>query len=203
MRKITHIVIHCTATPMGREVSAKEIDRMHRQRGFAKIGYHYVIHLDGSVSEGRKLEEPGAHVAGHNATTIGISYVGGVDANDINKALDTRTAAQRDRLLKLVAELKSRFPAAEVLGHRDFPGVAKACPCFDTRKWWAEASKGAAPKAPAPAPDGVPAKAHKVARGETLYSIAKKYGSTVGKIAAVNPGINVNALKIGQVINLP
>ncbi|WP_336814821.1 N-acetylmuramoyl-L-alanine amidase [Bosea sp. MMO-172] len=84
MRDITHIVIHCTATPAGREVTIKEIDTWHRQAGFAKIGYHYVIHLDGSVSKGRPEEEVGAHVSGHNATTIGISYVGGVDANDVN-----------------------------------------------------------------------------------------------------------------------
>lgn len=194
MRKITHIVIHCTATPAGREVSVKEIDRWHRARGFAKIGYHFIVHLDGSISTGRKLEEPGAHVAGHNATTIGISYVGGVDANDVNKAIDTRTQAQKDALFRLVSDLKKQFPSAEVLGHRDFPGVAKACPSFDTRKWWSEASK-----APAPAPK----QAHKVAKGDTLYSLARKYGTTVGKITAANPGVNVRALQIGQVITLP
>lgn len=191
MRKITHIVIHCTATPAGREVTVKEIDRWHRARGFAKIGYHFIVHLDGSVSTGRKLEEPGAHVSGHNATTIGIAYVGGVDANDVNKAIDTRTQAQKDALFLLVSDLKRQFPNAEVLGHRDFPGVAKACPSFDTRKWWASASKPA------------PKKAHKVAKGETLYAVARKYGTTVGNIAAANPGIDVNSLKIGQVITLP
>lgn len=200
MRKITHIVVHCSATPNGKEVSAKEIDRWHRQRGFAKIGYHFVIHLDGSVSKGRELEEPGAHVSGHNATTIGICYVGGVDANDPKKALDTRTAAQRDRLFKLITELKKRFPDAEVLGHRDFPGVAKACPCFDTRKWWAEANKQATSAVTAPT---APKQAHKVAEGDTLYSIARKYGTTLGKLTAANPGVRVEALKIGQVINLP
>ena len=134
MRKITHLVVHCTATPAGKEVSVKEIDRWHRARGFAKIGYHYVIHLDGSISVGRKEEEAGAHVAGHNATTIGISYVGGVDANDVNKARDTRTPAQKEALVRLLRTLKTKYPSAEILGHRDFPGVAKACPSFDAKK---------------------------------------------------------------------
>lgn len=200
MRSISHIVLHCTASPEGREVSVKEIDRWHRQAGFAKIGYHYVIHLDGSISEGRPLEEAGAHVAGYNATTIGISYVGGVSANDVNIAKDTRTPAQKAAMFKLVSDLKARFPNAEVLGHRDFPGVSKACPCFDARKWWAEANRQAASAVTAPV---APKQAHKVAKGDTLYSIARKYGTTLGKLTAANPGVRSDALKIGQVINLP
>jgi len=137
MRKITHLVVHCTATPAGREVSVKEIDRWHRARGFAKIGYHYIVHLDGSISEGRKEEEAGAHVAGHNSTTIGITYVGGVDANDVKKAVDTRTPAQKEALTRLLRHLLSRYPTAKIVGHRDFPGVAKACPCFDAVKEYA------------------------------------------------------------------
>jgi len=129
----THIVIHCTATPEGRDVTAKDVDRMHRQRGFNGIGYHYVIKLDGTIEKGRPEDAIGAHVEGQNSTSIGISYVGGVDANDINKALDTRTEAQKKSLLKLIKQLREKYPKAQVLGHRDFPGVKKACPCFDAK----------------------------------------------------------------------
>jgi len=193
MRKITHIVIHCTATPAGKEVSVKEIDRWHRARGFAKIGYHYIIHLDGSVSVGRKEEEAGAHVAGHNATTIGISYVGGVDANDVNKARDTRTDAQKFAMARLVGELLARYPGAEVLGHRDFPGVAKACPCFDARAWWQEVS--AAPKEARTL--------YIVQHGDTLYSIAKDNGITLGKLVEANPGVDPKTLSVGMLLVIP
>lgn len=141
MRRITHIVVHASATPEGREVSAKEIDRWHRARGFRKIGYHYVIHLDGSVSEGRREVEAGAHVAGHNSNSIGICYIGGVERDDVKKPKDTRTDAQKVTMERLIRELLVRYPGAEVLGHRDFPGVAKACPCFDTRSWWTEVNE--------------------------------------------------------------
>ena len=203
MRKITHIVLHCTATPAGREVSLKEIDRWHRAAGFAKIGYHFVIHLDGTIDTGRPLEEAGAHVAGHNANTIGISYVGGVDANDVKKAVDTRTPAQKRAMELLVKDLKSRFPDAQVLGHRDFPNVAKACPCFDARAWWAEASKTPAAPATAPAPVKAPeAKTYTVGKGDSLSAIAKKQGVDLFRLAEINGRVNT-VLKIGEVLKLP
>lgn len=203
MRNITHIVLHCTATPEGREATVKEIDRWHRQAGFAKIGYHFVIHLDGTVSTGRPIEEAGAHVAGHNATTIGISYVGGVSANDVNIAKDTRTPAQKAAMERLVKDLKARFPAAEVLGHRDFPDVKKACPCFDARKWWAEVSKvPGIPGIPTPAAPAPKAKTYKVAKGDTLSGIAKKLGVDLFRLAEVNGRVNT-VLKIGEDLKLP
>jgi len=192
MRKITHIVIHCTATPAGKEVTVKEIDRWHRARGFAKIGYHYVIHLDGSVSVGRKESEAGAHVAGHNATTIGISYVGGVDANDINKARDTRTPAQKAAMEKLVRELLTRYPGAEVLGHRDFPGVAKACPSFDARAWWKSVDKVV--------PEMGPVEFVQAVEGDTLSKIAREHGMSLTEIRKLNPG--VEELRIGQKVRV-
>lgn len=135
-RTITHIVLHCTATPAGRHHTVEDIRAWHHQRGWNDIGYHYVVLLDGTVQAGRPLEQPGAHVAGHNARSIGIVYVGGID-KATNQPRDTRTAAQRRALLKLVTDLKQRFPSALVLGHRDFPNVPKACPCFDARTEYA------------------------------------------------------------------
>lgn len=135
MREIKHIVIHCSATPENKHFSSADIDRWHKKRGFKKIGYHYVVLLDGTIERGRADSEVGAHVAGHNSTSIGICYIGGVDADDIKKAEDTRTAAQKKALKKLVVELTAKYPKAKVLGHRDFPKVAKACPSFDVKAW--------------------------------------------------------------------
>ena len=67
MRKIDDIIIHCTATAEGRDVSVADIRRWHKARGFVDVGYHYVVYLDGSVHEGRPLAQVGAHCRGHNA----------------------------------------------------------------------------------------------------------------------------------------
>lgn len=127
MRTINEIIVHCSATLEGRSFNAADIDRWHRQRGFSRIGYHYVVLLDGVIERGRPEEVVGAHCKGHNRRSIGVCYIGGLDRN--NQPKDTRTAAQRHALLQLMRELKRRFPAATVHGHCEF--VAKACPCFN------------------------------------------------------------------------
>lgn len=128
MRKIDKIILHCSATPAGRDVSVNEIRQWHMARGFADIGYHYVVALDGTVSVGRPLEKIGAHCLGQNTASIGICYVGGLAADGVTPA-DTRTPAQKKALRQLVAKLLSRFCNATLHGHREF--AAKACPCFD------------------------------------------------------------------------
>lgn len=130
MRHITEIIIHCTATPEGRDFTVNQIREWHRARGFADIGYHYVIHLDGAVDEGRPLTQIGAHCTGHNAQSIGIAYVGGLKA-DGKTAKDTRTAKQKTALKNLLRNLRTQFPKATVHGHNEF--ASKACPCFDVR----------------------------------------------------------------------
>lgn len=125
MRHIDKIIIHCADTPAGRANTVEDIDRWHREQGFNKVGYHYVVHLDGQVHPGRALSEIGAHCSGHNRTSIGICYIGG------GCGIDTRTEAQKTALLSLVRCLKSQFPDAKVYGHRDFSD--KACPCFDAQ----------------------------------------------------------------------
>lgn len=129
MRRIDKIIIHCSATPEGRHVTVADINRWHRERGFSQIGYHHVIYLDGSIHQGRPEEIAGAHVVGHNAHSIGVCYIGGVDKN--MKAKDTRTEAQRLTLHKLVERLKEKYPGTTVHGHNEF--AAKACPSFNVR----------------------------------------------------------------------
>ncbi|MDE6485465.1 MAG: N-acetylmuramoyl-L-alanine amidase [Duncaniella sp.] len=128
MRKIDMIIVHCTATPRGREVTAADVDRWHRLRGFDGIGYHFVVKLDGTVETGRAIERAGAHCKGYNSRSIGVAYVGGVEADGVTPA-DTRTDAQRVALRLLIDRLRGQYGIERVHGHRDF--AAKACPSFD------------------------------------------------------------------------
>lgn len=140
MRKITEIIVHCAATPEGRHFTAADIDSWHRRRGFAGIGYHYVVLLDGTVEPGREEERAGAHCLGRNACSIGVCYIGGCAADGVTPK-DTRTPAQRAALLRLLGELLRRFPGAAVRGHRDF--AAKACPSFDATAEYSALSSAA------------------------------------------------------------
>lgn len=133
MRPIDHIVVHCSASQPYPSIDAAVIRRWHRDRGFLDIGYHYVIKTDGTVEPGRPLDKVGAHVEGHNATSIGICLVGGVDAK--GKSKDNFEPVQKETLKTLIYQLLCQFPGSVVLGHRDFPNVHKDCPCFDVRQW--------------------------------------------------------------------
>ena len=148
---IDAIVIHCSATRAGQDVRAADIDKWHKERGFAMIVYNYVIDLDGTVEVGRPLSRDGAHcnTAGtsgrsYNRHSIGICYVGGLDKN--GKPADTRTPEQKRALRDLVYKLMDVYPnIVEVIGHRDAspdknkdgritPNEwVKVCPCFDVR----------------------------------------------------------------------
>ena len=131
MRKINEIIVHCAATPEGKNFKAADIDRWHRERKMKCIGYHYVVDLDGTVEPGRPESEIGAHCLGHNQYSIGVCYVGGLAA-DGKTPKDTRTAAQKEALLTLLKKLRAKYPKASIHGHRDF--AAKACPSFDATR---------------------------------------------------------------------
>lgn len=136
-REVDEIILHCTATPEGEEYSNAEIKQSHLARGFSDIGYHYVIGVKGEVRPGRAEAIAGAHCMGHNTRSVGVSYVGGcpkrTTSNWQMKSKDTRTAAQRGALEKLVKELLKRYPGATVHGHNEF--AAKACPSFNVKTW--------------------------------------------------------------------
>ena len=125
------MVVHCSATRCNRSFPLEAVIACHRARGFATVGYHYYITRDGTVHAGRPLFQEGAHATGFNKHSIGICYEGGLDPS--GKPADTRTPAQRDTLRKLLLRLKADYPKARIVGHRDLPGVNKACPCFDVR----------------------------------------------------------------------
>ena len=127
MRKINRIILHCTATPEGKHFDVDTIRRWHlKDRGWKDIGYHYVIYLDGSVHEGRPVEQTGAHTSGHNADSIGIVYVGGCDTK--MKAKDTLNEAQETAMVNLIKSLRDEYGDLSLHGHNEF--AAKACPSF-------------------------------------------------------------------------
>ena len=127
MRKINEIIVHCSATPEGKDFHASDIDRWHKAQGWKCIGYNYVIDLDGTVEPGRPLNEIGAHTVGHNSNSIGICYIGGCDKTG-KKAKDTRTPEQKIAMYKLIHDLLESYPKAEVSCHNQWAN--KACPSF-------------------------------------------------------------------------
>ena len=130
MRKITEIIIHCSATIEGKDYTVADIDRWHKARGWRGIGYHFVIYRDGSIHAGRPISETGAHCTGHNAHSIGICYIGGLSKE--GKSKDTRTPEQHKAMRSLIKQLKEKFPEASIHGHREYAN--KACPCFDVKE---------------------------------------------------------------------
>lgn len=131
MRPITEIIIHCTATRPDTNCTVESIRRYHKSLGWHDIGYHYVIYPDGSVHSGRPIEQVGAHCSDHNAQSIDIVYVGGLDAD--GHPADTRTEPQCLALLQLVRDLMEEHNITSIHGHNEY--ATKACPCFNVQQW--------------------------------------------------------------------
>lgn len=130
MRHIDLIVVHCSATLCNRRYTVMQLIRDHAER-FGFTGYHYYITRDGTVTQTRHEQLVGAHAKGYNSHSLGICYEGGLDKE--GNPADTRTIRQKQALLTLLKRLMAAHPDARILGHRDLPGVHKACPCFDAR----------------------------------------------------------------------
>ncbi|MFJ4145097.1 N-acetylmuramoyl-L-alanine amidase [Pseudomonas sp. NPDC089734] len=139
------IVVHCSATRATADIGVREITQWHLQRGFDTVGYHYVIRRNGELETGRPETAIGAHAKGHNSRSVGVCLAGGVDAS--NKPENNFTTAQFATLETLLEQLKSRYPTARILGHRDLSPdrngdgkitpneFTKACPSFDVSEW--------------------------------------------------------------------
>lgn len=142
MNRIDFIAVHCSATPATADkVDVNTIRRWHREQGWRDIGYHYVITRTGEIQKGRPENQPGAHEKRINRCSIAICLVGGsppIGSPEHRKGLGENnfTPAQMASLETLVKQLHAKHPKAEVLGHRDVPGVRKACPSFDVKPWW-------------------------------------------------------------------
>lgn len=132
MRKITLIIVHCSANKAGSALRMADIERWHRSLGWNGCGYHYVIPTDGTIEVGRPEKMTGAHCKSHNSHSIGVCYIGGL-ADDGKTPKDTRTEAQKRALKRLLKELHERYPKALIVGHHDLDPT-KACPCFKVVK---------------------------------------------------------------------
>lgn len=137
VRKSTkQIILHCSATKAGQNFKAADIRKWHKQQGWADIGYHYVIDLDGTIEPGRDEKYVGAHVTGQNANSIGICYIGGLDTT--GKTKDTRTQQQKEAMFSLVKKLLNRYGLTinQVHCHNEY--AAKDCPSFGIDQFRAE-----------------------------------------------------------------
>lgn len=142
-RRIDLILVHCTATPEGKDYTVEDIRSWHtapkpKGNGWSDIGYHYIIYRDGSVHLGRDVDIAGAHCEGFNSHSIGIVYVGGLEyipGKPVSElpVKDTRTEAQKLALLDLLVKLRKLYPNAEISGHRNYDKKGKLCPSFDAR----------------------------------------------------------------------
>ncbi len=146
MAAMKYLVIHCTATPEGREVTSAEIRHWHTDpkskggRGWNQVGYTDMIHLDGKVERMVANNEDACvdpweitnGASGFNSVSRHIVYVGGVGKD--GKSKDTRTAAQTKSLTDYVRDFHHRFPQIRIVGHREL-NPHKDCPSFDVQKW--------------------------------------------------------------------
>jgi hypothetical protein len=146
MRNFDTIILHASATPpdwmagKGAQAKRDEIDRWHRERGWKGIGYHFVVDRDGAVAKGRHINTTGAHVKGHNATSIGVCIVGGRWPDGQwgvrSDSFEDHFTPEQDRAVRaLIEDLCERYPQIRhIKGHNDYTD-AKGCPCFDVAQW--------------------------------------------------------------------
>ncbi len=133
-RDIRFIVVHCTATTPDAKV--QDIQRYWKETlKWEKPGYHYLIKRDGQIVQLQDDALIANGVKGNNHNSIHVSYIGGVDKDGRPK--DNRTPQQLEAMFEKLVELSEKYPKAKIVGHRDFPGVKKACPSFDVRSWLA------------------------------------------------------------------
>lgn len=218
MREITHIVMHCTATPSTSDIGAAEVHRWHLQRGWSGIGYHFVIRRNGNVEPGRAVERKGAHVGGFNANSIGISLAGGVASDGktpCDNFTDDQLIAARDLVLDLMAT--HRVPIDNLMGHNEViakitHGSPKACPVFcmdrfrtmatERRFTGSDVEEGENWGSEMADEDETSdaGRTHIVSPGDTLWSIANRYGITIAEIRAANPSLSGDIIHPGDTI---
>ena len=143
MRQIKRIFVHCTAGPQNQSIATIQ-NYWKKVNKWKTPGYHYIIKADGEIVQLLDEAKISNGVAGYNSTSINVCYIGGVDKN--GKPVDNRTEAQKTSLIKILTELKERYPDAEILGHREIWGQdpskwKKACPCFPAKAEYANIGK--------------------------------------------------------------
>ena len=123
-RRLTDmVVIHHTGNPSDDDLSAAEIDASHKARGWACIGYHYVIRKDGTVEQGRPHWTVGAHAYGENSHTIGIHVCGNFE---IGEPTDEQIESTAMLLANLCTDYGLTIDRDHIVGHREL--MSTACP---------------------------------------------------------------------------
>jgi len=149
MGKLKYLVIHCTATPEGREVTRQDIEQWHiKERGWSRVGYSDMIHIDGRLENLIEFDqddnvdpwEVSNGAAGYNSTSRHVVYVGGADKNKPEgfryfPIKDTRTPEQVETLEIYVRFMILRHPEIKIVGHNQISN--KGCPSFDVGSWLA------------------------------------------------------------------
>jgi len=144
MGKLRYLILHCTATPEGRNVTSDDIRKWHLSpppvgRGWHQVGYADMIHLDGTIENLVKYDENNIvdpweitnGAEGENSISRHIVYAGGFDKN--MKPKDTRTAQQLEAMKTYVKNTITKHPGIIVAGHNQFAN--KACPSFNVPQW--------------------------------------------------------------------
>lgn len=139
MRNIKYIFVHCTAGPQTQTVEAIQ-NYWKTVNKWKSPGYHYIIKPNGEIVQLLDESKPSNGVAGYNSVSINVCYIGGVDKQ--GRSVDNRTDAQKSSLLKILKELKQRYPNATIMGHREIWGNnpknwKKMCPCFPAKDEYA------------------------------------------------------------------
>lgn len=135
MRKVNFIAVHCTAG--NQKATVNDLLSEFKRKGWKNPGYHYVVTAEGVIHQLLTTDKVSNGVKGYNSQLVNIAYTGGIDLCT-GKAVDNRTTAQKKSLRSLLRVLRTQFPEAVIQGHRDFPGVAKACPSFNAKQEYSD-----------------------------------------------------------------
>jgi len=148
MSLLKYLIIHCTATPEGRNVSAETLKHWHTDpppngQGWHQVGYSDLILLDGNRHQFVKHNndlivdsfEITNGVLGYNDISRHVCYVGGMDQWYKNPK-DTRSENQNKTLIDLIHEVLAYAPDIKIGGHNQFNN--KACPSFFVPVWLEE-----------------------------------------------------------------
>ena len=132
MRKIEHIIVHCTGSRDTTTVA--DVKTEFVRKGWKNPGYHYLVDRDGHIHQLLDEEQVANGVKGVNVHSVHVAWMGGVDAG--LHPVDNRTVVQKVVLKVLLKRLKKKYPDAAISGHRDW--APKDCPCFDAKTEYAK-----------------------------------------------------------------
>ena len=135
LKQVSLLIVHCSATRCDRPFSVESLIATGEAR-FGQVSYHYYVRRNGDVVPLLPESVQGVHARHYNYCSLGICYEGGLD--ETGRAVDTRTPAQKASLYQLLKNLREDYPDARIMGHRELPHVAKACPCFDAAEEYKE-----------------------------------------------------------------